>query len=224
MKHFTTYTLSEIFATFSPEELQFLQSHTTILKLKRNQPLFLAGDKPTALYAVASGCLKNVRETQAGQSIITRIVGPGKIVGLRELFVEFVYHRTCISLEDTTVFAINQNAIIALIKKNTNVGFHFIRLFSSELTRIENMLESLLNKSSKKRLASIMYDFFLMFAKTGSKTFVSPLQRKDIAELAGMTPETVSRALHEFKKSKILQTQGKYFIVLDAEALKNYED
>ncbi len=224
MKHVKTYLLLQIFKDFQVEDLQFLEKCTTVVKLKGGQPLFLAGDTSKYLYAVLSGCLKIVRENTGGGAVITRIVGPKKLVGLREFFANFLYVRSCLALEDTKVLAIRHDAITTLLNRNAQVGLHFIKLLATELTRMENTLESHLNRSAKRRLAGILYDFYQMFAKKGSKSFKSPLKRKDLAELAGMTPETVSRILNELKKHKILETSGKNFVILDPTSLHTYDE
>lgn len=224
MKHVKNYLLSQIFNDFTAQDIEFLEKRTNVLKLKRGQPLFLAGDTSEYLYAVLSGSLKILRENNAGHSVITRIVGPKKLVGLREFFANFIYIRSCLSLEDSEILAIHHDAIMTLMKRNTTVSMHFIKLFATELKRMEDMLESHLNRSAKKRLSGILYDFYQMFSKKHSKSFRSPLKRKDLAELAGMSPETVSRILNELKVLKILQTSGRNFVILDPQALKRYDE
>jgi len=224
MKDVKTYLLLKIFNDFSIEDLHFLAKRTNCLSIKQNKPLFISGESSKFLYAVLSGSLKITREDSSGHVIITRIVGPTKMVGLREFFENYTYSRSCFALEDTEILAIHHDSIMTLMKKNAKVSLHFIALFSNELTRMEEMLESYMNRSAKKRLSAIIYEFFEMFSTKNSNDFKSPLKRKDIAELAGMTPETVSRILYHLKKAKILETTGKYFKVLDPKALKNYDE
>lgn len=222
MRQSKSYTLSNIFNILSPNELQFLQLHTNFIKIKRNQTLFRADDTSLTLYAVAHGYFKSTYMTQNGRIVTKRIILPGEIIGFRELCTESVHHHTCMALEDSGVFAINKNAILSLIKTRPEFGLYLIHLFTTELIRVETMLESLITKSAKQKLALLIDYFYQKFKSVDSASFKSPLQRKDIAELIGVTPETVSRTLRELKEEKILKLQGKSFTVLDAEALKNY--
>lgn len=222
MRQTKSYALSNIFNILSQNDLHFLQSHTNFIKIKRGQVLFQAGDESRTLYAVAHGVFKSTYNTQDGQVITKRIIIPGELIGFRELCKTSTHHHTCTALEDSGVFVINKGAILSLIKTKPDVGLHFIGLFSDELIRMETMFEAFLTKSAKQKLATLLYDFYRKFKATHSNSFVSPLQRKDIAELIGITPETVSRVLHELKAEKILELQGKSFTVLDIEALKNY--
>lgn len=222
MRQTKSYTLSSIFNILSQNDLQFLQSHTNFIKLKRGQVLFRAGDNAHTLYAVAHGFFKSTYHTQDGQVITKRIIIPGELIGFRELCSTSAHHHTCTTLEDGGVFAINKAAILTLIKTKPEIGLHFISLFSNELIRMETMFEAFLTKSAKQKLAMLLLDFYQKFKPTHSNSFASPLQRKDIAELIGLTPETVSRVLRDLKHEKVLELQGKFFTVLDVEALKNY--
>ncbi|MBM3420432.1 MAG: winged helix-turn-helix domain-containing protein, partial [Bacteroidetes bacterium] len=48
-----------------------------------------------------------------------------------------------------------------------------------------------------------------------SRDFDLPLSRKDLAELTGMSQETVIRILRKFSDDKLIQMDGKRFRVLD---------
>lgn len=222
MRQIKSYTLSNIFSILSPNDLHFLQLHTNFIKLKRNQILFRSGDESHILYAVAQGYFKSTYTTQDGQVVTKRMIIPGELIGFRELYQETAHHHTCVALDDSGVFAIQKNAILSLIKTKPEVGLHFLGLFSQELIRIETMFESYFTKSAKQKLVLLLVDFYQKFKLSHSNSFTSPLQRKDIAELIGITPETVSRILRELKNEKILELQGKSFTVLDFEALKTY--
>lgn len=216
-----TYTLRRLFPSLNEEELTALQHHSSVIRLRRGQNLFIAGDTPRSIYAVANGCLKIVRESVEGESVITRIVRPGQIVGIREIFGEFKYGRTSVALKESEVFAIDAQATLDLIARSPAVSMQFMKIFCVELARMEKRIESDLYRTAKSRVASVVHELFALFAEEGQKLFEPPLNRRDIAELADVTPETVSRALADFKSAGLLETQGSAFHILDASGLLN---
>lgn len=214
-----TYTLRRLFPSLNEDEIAVLQNHSSVIKLRRGQNLFISGDTPRSVYAVANGCLKIVRESSEGESVITRIVRPGQIVGIREIFGEFKYSRTSVALKESEVFAIDAQAIMDLIGRSPSVSLQFMKIFCTELSRLERRIESDLYRSAKSRVASVLQELYAIFAYDGHTGFEPPLNRRDIAELADVTPETVSRALADFKSTGILETQGSAFNILDSHAL-----
>jgi CRP-like cAMP-binding protein len=70
------------------------------------------------------------------------------------------------------------------------------------------------------RVATVIHELFQIFGDENKDTFDPPLNRKDIAELADVTPETVSRAIAELKKAGILEVRGASFRIADLALLK----
>ena len=224
MKIKGTFTLRRIFPSLGSDDIDFLQKHSSVIKLKKGQNLFISGDSPRSIYAVANGCLKIVRESQDGGNVIMRIVGPGQIVGMREIFGETNYSRTSVSLKETEVFSIDKEAIFSLFKKNPLFSVQFLKIFCEEISLLEQRIEADLYKSAKTRVASVIYNLYLLFGSENSKTFEPPVNRKDISELADVTPETVSRAIADFKKNKVLEVRGATFSILDFEFFQGDND
>lgn len=216
-----TFTIRRLFPSLSDEDLAIFQENSSVIKLKKGQNLFIAGDSPRSIYGVANGCLKIIREGQEGESVITRIARAGTIVGIREIFGEFKYSRTSVALKDSEVFSIDKDMVLTLIKRNPAVALQFMKIFCIELARMEKRIESDLYRPAKNRVASVIFELYNLFSEEGMTTFEPPLNRRDIAELADVTPETVSRSIAEFKQAGILETQGAIFTILDVNALQN---
>lgn len=216
-----TFTLRRLFPSLNEDEIAALQQYSSVIRLRKGQNLFIAGDTPRSIYAVANGCLKIVRESVEGESVITRIVRPGQIVGIREIFGEFKYSRTSVALKESEVFAIDSQATLDLIARSPSVSLQFMKIFCVELARLEKRIESDLYRTAKSRVASVIHELYTLFAEDGQRMFEPPLNRRDIAELADVTPETVSRALADFKGAALLETHGSAFHILDANGLLN---
>ncbi|KAB8039217.1 cyclic nucleotide-binding domain-containing protein [Silvanigrella paludirubra] len=216
-----TYTLRRLFPSLSEEDLLRFQENSSVIRLKKGQNLFISGDTPRSIYGVANGCLKIVRESQEGESVITRIVRAGQIVGIREVFGEFKYGRTSVALKDSEVFSIEKTIVLDLIQRSPAVSLQFMKIFCNELSRLEKRIESDLYRPAKNRVASVIFELFNLFADEGAQNFEPPLNRRDIAELADVTPETVSRAIADFKQAGIMETHGSSFTILDTISLQN---
>ncbi|NBW83463.1 cyclic nucleotide-binding domain-containing protein, partial [bacterium] len=123
-----TYTLRRLFPALNEDEVARIQESSSVIRLRRGQNLFISGDSPRSIYGVANGCLKIVRESAEGESVITRVVRPGHIVGIREVFGEFKYSRTSVALKDSEVFSIDAQAVMDLISRSPAASLQFMKI------------------------------------------------------------------------------------------------
>lgn len=216
----TRYTLAQIFAEVGAEVLGLLEERASRVVLRKGQSLFAAGDNPRALFAVHLGCLKIVRENPDGESVLLRLVRPGEIVGVREVCLAAVYARSAVALVDTEVFSLDARLCLDLVAREGALGLMFMRMLARELGRLEQRLEAKMHTPAHARVAAVISGLCSLFAKPGTLVFHPPLSRRDIAELADVTPETVSRAISDLKRMGAIETQGARFRVLDAAALE----
>jgi CRP-like cAMP-binding protein len=218
-----TFTLRRIFPQLKDADLLTIQNTASIMKVRKSQNLFIAGDSPRAIYAVANGCIKIIREGLEGETVITRIVRPGQILGLREVIGEFKYSRTAVALKDSEVFSIDSHSVSSMVQNYPSISIQFMKIFCNELARMEVRIESDLYHSAKSRVASVIYELHTLFADTPAEdnkiVFTPPLNRKDIAELADVTPETVSRVIADLRSSQIIETHGSAFHIQDINGL-----
>lgn len=213
--------MRRLFPSLDELALKKLERNTSVVRLRRGQNLFIAGDIPRSIYAVANGCMKIVRENAEGDSVITRIARPGDIVGIREVFGEFNYGRTSVALKESEVFSIDAPTMQALIRESSTIAMQFMKIFCTELARMEKRIESDLYRPARSRVAAVIYELYKLFAVEGELSFEPPLNRREIAELADVTPETVSRSLAEFRAAGLVDARGSVFHIREPVALFN---
>jgi CRP-like cAMP-binding protein len=75
---------------------------------------------------------------------------------------------------------------------------------------------------TQKQLPGRIADVILYFSQEiyKSKSFIFPLTRKELAELAGTTKESLIRTLSEFKNDKIISMEGQEVEILSLEIIK----
>jgi CRP-like cAMP-binding protein len=213
-----TYTLKRLFPALDDTDLAKLQEQSTVIMLRRGKNLFVGGDAPRSVYALANGCLKLVRETTDGGNIIIQVVKSGEIIGLNEIFTESNYSRTAVALRDSEIFAIDTRTLLEVTLRKATLPIQFLKTLCGENTRLERRLEAGMFKTARTRVASVLFDLYKSFSEQGSSVFEPPVSRRDIAELADVAPETVSRVLADLKTSGVLEPHGPAFKILDMNA------
>jgi CRP-like cAMP-binding protein len=95
----------------------------------------------------------------------------------------------------------------------------FIRLLSENLHQKDQQLMQMAYHSVRKRLAETLIKIGEI---NQNETF--KISRNDLAAMAGMATETVSRTLSDFKEEKLLDKKGSEISILDLLRLKNMKN
>lgn len=173
---------------------------------KKDQVIFRAGERPMGLYSVQSGLIKVENNTELGHAHTLRLYGPGSILGYRALFANDVYNGTAITLEDAEVCFIPQNDVHELLKSDPEILFKMLGHISQDLKSAEAKWMGQVEHSAQARVAEALLFFDDHFKQ-------SHWTRKEIAQWAGTTPETVMRTLSQFEQEGAVTTQGKLILI-----------
>lgn len=203
---------NNVFCNLPDAALEILDQSKVVNHFKKGQYLFHSGNFPSGLYCINSGIVKLESTGESGNNHILRLAQDGDVLGYRYLFSEESYEATAVAHEDTVVCHIPKSAIIELLKKYPEVGIKFLAHISKELKAAEARICGLTDKNAAERIAETVF-----FLKENFKE--RHWTRKEIAELAGTTPETVMRTLANFEDEGILELQARKINILDKKNL-----
>jgi len=180
----------------------------------------LEGTRPTGLYCINFGKVKVFKRGAAGREQIVRLTKPGDVLGYRSLIGNELYAASAESLEETSICFIPKNVFFDLISQNKDFVMVMMKKLATELGNAERNVTELAQKPVKKRLAETL----LMLLNTyglnddGASIDVN-LTRRDIANIAGTSTETIIRLLSKFKKEQLIHVQGRKIQILDKQRL-----
>jgi CRP-like cAMP-binding protein len=184
---------------------------------KRGQYIFYEGNMPSGLYCVDSGVVKLEASGAAGQNHILRLVRKGGMLGYRSLFAGDPYRASALVHEDSTVCFIPREALLKLVEKYPSIALAFLSRISQELRQAEGRLCGATDKAAGERVAEA-----LLFLKDHfpEQTWT----RREIAEWAGTTPETVMRTLSQYEDDGLIRQTGRKIEILKKNALMELAD
>lgn len=224
MKKNPTATSYKKFASFFPslstEELELLYQSSTELMVKKDQNIFIAGEKSYSVYLILSGCVKFTKEFEKNKSIISSLAKEGDSFGILELFSKSPYfERTCTAITLCEYFVVPSVAIFGIAEKKPSIYVDFLKKLSAVSSNLFNRIEGVRYKSAKQRLAACFLECF-PYVKNRNSNHKTLLNRSDFADLADMTPETVSRVFAELKKAGAVDGNISDFTILNPNTLK----
>ncbi|HVJ64341.1 MAG TPA: Crp/Fnr family transcriptional regulator [Bdellovibrionota bacterium] len=201
-----------MFCNLPEEALVIIDQQKVINHFRRGQQIFYAGNFPSGLYCVNSGVVKLENTSTGGNTHILQVVQRGGILGYRSLFADEPYEATAIVHEDAEVCYIPKSALLELMAKYPDIGMKFLMSLSKDLRLSEDRMCSLTDRNAAERVAGA-----ILFLKEHYRDQV--WTRKEIAEWAGTTPETVMRSLAELVVAQIVELKGRKITILKKDIL-----
>jgi len=199
-----------------------LESNSVKVTYKKGEIICKQGGMVNTVMYIEKGLAK-VYLDNGVNSLVLKIIPDGNLVGLASVSEEFnTYQYSAMAYIDTKVIQIDVNTFRELVRHNPDFAKEIIDILSSNSVQIYGRFFCLTYKQSFGRLADILICLSDRIYKKSE--FELPLSRKELAELTGMSSETVIRALKKFQADGIIRTYGKCIEVIDYERLKQISE
>lgn len=189
---------------------------------KKKQIIYFEGDPAQGIYLILSGKVKTSKLSADGRELLTDIQGVDKYLGVHSFLSDGVYHETAEALEDSTLCFLSKDLVDDLLLRYSDVAQQFIKLLSNNLLEKEQQLLQLAYHSVRKRLAEVLLR--LTQQENGTTQISIKISREDLAAMAGIASETVSRTLSDFKTEGLIDKQGSLIHLLNIKQLKNMKN
>lgn len=184
--------------------------------LKKRQPLYFPQNIFHSLYAIKSGSLKTYEVDSEGNELTRGFYFAGEILGF-EAIARGNYLFSAVALSDAVVCEIPYSNFIELLSADSSLPKQILYLISQQLT--VGLYLSFI--TAEQRLAAFLIDLFKRFHVCDqSMELVLPMSRQDIGNYLGLTAETISRLLTQFKENKIISVEHKKIQFLQLDQLK----
>jgi len=201
-------------AVLSEDERSALAALGRTRAIKRGETLFAAGEDAAACATLVSGALKVSAYDEEGDERILALIHPAGFAG--ELFQPFA-HYDVTALSDSTLCTFSQKDMEAAIERFPALGGALLRRSQEDLHAARGLLSLTTRRDAKSRIAVLI----LGLAQAASDSpchpaarFDLPLTRGEIANLAGLTIETVSRRLTQLEAEGVITREGARGIAL----------
>jgi len=207
----------ECFECLNEEQKALVEEQHVLVEYKKGEVIARQGAFASHIILIMDGLAKVMYEDN-NENIVLRIATPGSLIGLTSLSDDNkLFKYTVKAYVKTSVKLIDTNLFIKLIKENSLFGFAVIKILSEISQQKNERFFGLIRRQSYGKLADLLLCMSGNIFKDNK--FDLPLSRKEIAELAGMSTESVIRTLKNFQDDKLISIDGKTIEILDTEGL-----
>lgn len=202
-------------------ELAAFQKIRHSLQYDTRQAVFYEGHASLGLYLLCSGKVKLTRSSARGQRQIVRIPDGGELIEKHAFRDGALHEVTCETLERSQICLIEKKPYLALIQRHPKLAIKLIELLSREVGVQMDQLDQFTFKTARERLAGLLLELGERFgrkAEDGIRVGIT-LKREEVAEMAGVTVETVIRLLSAFRDEGLVSIDGKAMTLRHADRL-----
>lgn len=205
------------FDKLTKEQQAMVEERQVTVDYKKGEIIAKQGAFTTHVIFLCEG-LGKVYYEDHNERIILRVAAPGSLIGLTSLGKNnSTFQYSASAYINSTARLIDIKLFRQLIEENGHFAAAIIDILSEIAMQKNERFFGLTHRQSYGKLA----DLLLCLAGNIFKDtkFDLPLTRKELAELSGMSPESVIRTIKKFEQDGLIKTKDKKIEILDADGL-----
>ncbi len=188
---------------------------------KKGDYIFREGNTMLGIHFIQQGGVKVVTPNLNGREQVVRIASDGNILGHRVLGND-KYYFNAIALMDTNVCFIETGLFRDSCMSIPDFAYNLILFYALELRRTELRVKYHAQMNIREKVAeAFVYLNDVFGTNAATKTLNIELDRQEIGDVAGTTPEQVSRQLNDFENEKLILRKKREIQILNVKGLKN---
>lgn len=184
--------------------------------------LFRKGDEPKALLMVVEGIVKISALSVEGREITLNLIRPGDILGEIALFDGHPRTADALAMTDCEVLAIDRRDFIRFVQERPSVALKVIELLCARLRRTSEQVEDVAFRYTDGRLAKTLLRLHRDALGNGAE--VIRITQREIANMAGMSRETINKRLRAWQRAHVLELGTGSLRVVDPVSLAHFAE
>ncbi|HEY5378605.1 MAG TPA: Crp/Fnr family transcriptional regulator [Pseudolabrys sp.] len=200
-----------------------LLSAATPRNLSTDEVLFFAGDPGDGIYRVDEGLLKVSIASASGAERILAILGPGSIVGDLAIIDGLPRSATVTALRDCKLRFLSRAAFEKFAASEPAIYKYLLKVMAARLRDTDAIVAAGSFLPLKGRVARALLDLAHAFGNDVGKGRVvirQKVSQSDLAAMAGIARENVSRIMNDWMRAKVVTRLSGYYCLENTKKLQ----
>ena len=209
-----------LFWDLSEEELGYISEKMIARHYKSGKFIFLEDSEGEQCFFVVQGSVKITRLSKDGREVILAMLNEGEFFGEMALLDGESRSANVIALEETEVLTLNREDFLVVLHDYPQIAIQLLKEMAHRLRKSDRHIASLSLSDAEKRIALCIIRFAdeQGVIKRGQVSIPKVPIQQDIANMAGTSRETVSRAINLLEKEHFIKRKGRELLILDYKA------
>lgn len=212
-----------LFCDLQPKALDTFESIKFATAYPKGAVLFVEGQAPRGIFVLCKGRVKLSIGSSDGKTLILKIAEAGEVLGLSATVSGKPYELTAETLDPCQVNFIKREDFLRFLHEHTDACFKVAEQLSEKYNSACHEIRSLgLAHSAAEKLAQLLLEWCNhngQDTKQEARLKIA-LTHEEIAQMIGISRETVTRLFADFKRKQVIQLKGSTLVVRNRAALK----
>jgi CRP/FNR family cyclic AMP-dependent transcriptional regulator len=209
----------ELFSSLGDAELHQIKEHLVMRDFRRDQIILHEQETSNFMYIIIKGKVKISRVGRDGKEMILSMHRSGEFFGELSLIDGRTAPASVIAVEPSGVAIISKEDFYSLLYVQRKVLHNLLRILSARLREAWQKIEMLNFNDASQRLKLLLHMLSETYGEDTAegKVLRVRLIHQDLADMAGLTRETVTRVIDRWKKSGEIEILNNKYIRLNPE-------
>lgn len=211
-----------IFSELNTETLREISKLGTRKFYKKDAVILHENESGSALCVIISGKVKVSRSSDDGREIIFSILNPSDFFGEMAIIDGLNRSANVTAIEESELFLIQRTDFLNLLQEHPAISIALLQELTRRLRISDIKIKSLSLRDAEGKVAAVILQLADDSGKI--KQGVVEIERMpfqhDLANMAGTSRETISRAINSFIKKGLVELEGVKLRITDYQKFK----
>lgn len=214
----------EFYKGLSPQAISEFESLAAPFSCAGTTLRFTEEQAASSVLFLLGGRVKLTMNSYDGKRLLVGIAGAGEIIGLAAAIADCPYETMAVAQYPCKIAALARQVFLDFLLRHPVACQNSARLLSIEYKRGCEQLRILgLAATASTKLARLLMQWSADGEWTGHGTRIRcSLTHEEIGECIGVSRETITRSLTDFKKYELVEQHGSTFVIPSLHALEVY--
>lgn len=215
-----------LFSELDEDELRQLAGVAREQHYRKNVTIVHINDPGNSLFILKSGMVKVTIEDHNGREIILSMLYTTDCFGEMALLDGMPRSATVTTQEPTDALVIYRDHFLNLIEKYPRILLNIAATLSRRLRRVNELIRSLAFYDVYGKVARVLLNLATERGRPTQEGTVIDLRltQQELAELAGMSRETMTRTLRDFQQAGVVRIESGIITILELDMLRREMD
>ena len=211
-----------VLRVLSELELGWLSERALCRTYEPGQNIFHEDSACTGIHFIYEGLVGVRRSDPEGISVLMRLATSGDPLGYWPFLINECHHSTAEVLQPSRTCFLSGSCMHEIFHKNPALSMEFLRHASRDIGKAQERFHQTVTLNLRARLAHFLLLMNKRYGRVtdeGTLLIELPVSRRDMAEIIGVRPESLSRTIHQMAEDGILDFSGRHVRVNTADLL-----
>ncbi len=207
---------TSLFKSLDDEQLEEISTGTQPIRVGANTCVVSQGDAAKGVFVLVYGQVKMCFDRKDGSEKTLAILGQNKCFGLSEMLLDRAHLAFVKTTTDSMLLHTSREKVMEAAQSNFEFAQELMVCVGRQLYTLVRDIESYSLQTAKQRLAG----YLLRQSQYQTADSIQLIASKAlIASRLSLTPETLSRLLHDFSTEGLISVSGPRIKILDFEKM-----